>query len=135
MGLTIRTCKKNVDLTASGMFRFRNEVAKAYSKELADHYSELGQPPYAIDYKAHDAKTEELWNKYDETGRAVINFIYQSDCDGKLSPKECKLIYNLLKDIKMEKRNFSYVMRPTDWPDILEIFEDAATNRHILSWY
>lgn len=74
MGVTIATCKKSVDLTYSGMHRFRKELAKLYSKELGEHYAELEKPN--IDYDAHDKETERLWNQYDDDGKCFINFLY-----------------------------------------------------------
>ena len=29
-------------------------------------------------------------------------FLWHSDCDGKLTPKECKKIYDAMKDLKVE---------------------------------
>lgn len=34
-------------------------------------------------------------------------FLWHSDCDGKLTPKECKLIYNELKNIDIQDLEYS----------------------------
>ena len=35
-------------------------------------------------------------------------FLFHSDCDGKLTPKECRLIYNDIKDLKMDLLGHNY---------------------------
>ena len=36
-------------------------------------------------------------------------FLWHSDCDGKLTPKECKKIYDAMKDLKVEMQGHNYI--------------------------
>lgn len=135
MGITIGTSKINVDVTCSGFFRLRSKIAELYSKELGEHYAELSKRNEEIDFEAHDRKTESLWEQYDEIGKAVIHFIYQSDCGGKLTPKESRLVLNVMDFLEDDHSNYSYVMRPTFYEQIKEIFRESAQNKHVLRWY
>ncbi len=34
-------------------------------------------------------------------------FLWHSDCDGKLAPKECKKIYDVMKNLKIEMHGYN----------------------------
>lgn len=38
----------------------------------------------------------------------VIDFLYASDCNGKISYKTCRKIYNLIKDKRFDRKGFRY---------------------------
>lgn len=77
-----------------------------------------------------------------DTWNAVCNddldiFIFHSDCDGKFTPKECRRIYNAMKDLKMDMIGHNYgVMEPYNmlehWKNI---FKHCAKRRVNLYYY
>lgn len=48
----------------------------------------------------------EYWNAHCNDDVDIL--ILHSDCDGKLTPKECRRVYNAIKDIKIEVDPIGY---------------------------
>ena len=75
------------DTYHGGYIRFGNykmEVAKAFNKTLGKTYEKSYLTPNYLDI-----------------------FLWHSDCDGKLTPEECKKIYNELKKLKIKDLPYS----------------------------
>lgn len=91
------------DTYHGGYIRFANyrvKVAKAFNKAIGEIYEKT--------YKDYDYKfTEEdkkQWNEFLSDENAAMNkFLWHSDCDGKITPKECKEIYKELKNLDVEE--------------------------------
>lgn len=53
----------------------------------------------------------EWWNAHCNDDLDIL--IWHSDCDGKFTPKECRKIYNAMKDLSMDMQGHNYwVMKP-----------------------
>lgn len=78
---------------------YRRKVASSYNKRLGELYEKT--------YK-EDLTNEEIveWNKLCNDDLDI--FLWHSDCDGKFTPSECKKIYNVLKDLKIEMQGHNY---------------------------
>lgn len=81
MGLTIKIkgMKDTYDCGYHTFNMFRRALATAY---IARYY-ELSNPDLDV-------------------------FLFHSDCDGKLTPKECRGIYNAIKDLEMSMPGHNY---------------------------
>ncbi|NLD46117.1 MAG: hypothetical protein GX660_02810 [Clostridiaceae bacterium] len=105
MGVTISSKRYSCDMGYSGFNRFRQVVADKVNNEFADHYKELasidvimlGGEKRKEYFEKYDAKTIEFVNSNVITAE-VANFLYQSDCTGKIDRKQAKEIYELIKD-------------------------------------
>jgi len=87
----------------SGYFRFNNyrkEIATAYNKRLGELYQKTFKEDLAID------EIKE-WNTLCNDDLDI--FLWHSDCDGKLTPKECKKIYDVMKNLKIEMQGHNYI--------------------------
>lgn len=89
------------DTYHGGYIRFniyRKEVANAYNKRLGELYEKIFK---------EDLQPEEIeeWNTLCNDDLDI--FLWHSDCDGKLTPKECKLIYDELKNIDIQDLEYS----------------------------
>lgn len=73
---------------------YRKKVAKAYNDRIGELYAKI--------YIEDDLTNEEIkeWNEL--CNNDLDMFLWHSDCDGKFTPKECKKIYNILKDLNIE---------------------------------
>lgn len=113
MGLDIEIKGLNrEDTYHAGYMRFANyrvKVAKAFNKTIGEIY----EKPYKhYDYKFTEEDTRR-WNEFLPDENSPMNkFLWHSDCDGKFTPKECKEIYNILKDLNVEETfyNTNYTM-------------------------
>lgn len=89
------------DTYHGGYIRFnvyRKEVANAYNKRLGELYEKTFRK---------DLQPEEIeeWNLLCNDDLDI--FLWHSDCDGKLTPEECKKIYNELNKLKIKDLPYS----------------------------
>lgn len=104
MGITISSKKHSCDMGYMGFDRFRNSVAQMINDDFSNHYSLLSTPEVMFltgetrkyFFKKYNAETEEYIEQNIITVE-VANFLYQSDCNGKVDRKQAKQIYELIK--------------------------------------
>lgn len=92
------------DTYHGGYMRFasyRIEVCKAFNKTLGEIYE---KPFLTPNYEFTDYEIEQ-WNKLCNDDLDI--FLWHSDCDGKLTPEECKKIYNELKKLNVKDLPYS----------------------------
>lgn len=79
---------------------YRKNVASAYNERLGELYKKTFKD---------ELQPEEIkeWNNLCNNDLDI--FLWHSDCDGKLTPKECKKIYNAMKDLKVEMQGHNYI--------------------------
>lgn len=97
MGLKVRIKGLSDKETYNGSYsrycRYRLEIASAYNKKLGELFKQ------SI-YRNFNKEEIEEWNKLCNDDLDI--FLWHSDCDGKFTPKECKKIYNVLKNIDLK---------------------------------
>lgn len=86
-----------------------------FLKELAisAYGSEMGRIYKEVDFEGRKPTDEEieLWNKNCNDDLDLL--LFHSDCDGKFSWKECRKIYNAIKDLHMDMQGHNYgAMKP-----------------------
>ena len=79
---------------------YREKVANAYNKRLGELYEKT----FKDELQSEDVKE---WNQLCNDDLDI--FLWHSDCDGKLTPKECKKIYDVMKDLKVEMQGQNYI--------------------------
>lgn len=105
MGITISSKRHSCDMGYAGFNRFRNTVAEKTYKDFYEHYLLLSSLRAMVGFgderkkyfEIYDAKTKD----YIENGKVTVeiaNFLYQSDCSGKIDKKQALQIYKLIKD-------------------------------------
>lgn len=77
---------------------YRKDVASAYNERLGELYKKTFKD---------ELQPEEIkeWNNLCNDDLDI--FLLHSDCDGKLTPEECKKIYNELKKLKIKYLPYS----------------------------
>lgn len=144
MGITIK-CKKTgsgCDLGYMGFSRFRIRVAYLLNEEFGTHYEKL----YSSEMMCAGGKERErLLVEYDKEteclikqhklSRRIVNFLYESDCDGKCSPSACKAIYEVIKDYD-DEICYGYPGRPdcARFSTLKALFLECAEMKSYLEW-
>lgn len=117
-----------------GFHKFRNTVAEKVNDEFYKHYLELSSPEAMLSF---GSEREEYFNKYDAKTDELIeqnivtievaNFLYQSDCGGKIDRKQAKQIYELIKECD-DNVSFGYSGRSdcAKMADMKKIFSDGT---------
>ena len=135
MGLVIRAKGFEEDIYDSGyggFTHFRIAVAKAYNEEFGKLYED-----WVWCSMTHNEFPKEDSDRINELANSDLNLLLlHSDCDGKLTPKECKRIYNVTKDLKCDYPQCDYITN-TD-KNQLEVFNRALLHcwkRRVNMWF
>lgn len=108
MGLVITAKGFNEEIYDSGyggFTRFRIAVAKSYNEEFGKLYEKW---IYCCSSFTEKLSSEEI-KRMNELSNDNLDILLQhSDCDGKLTPTECKKIYSVTKDLKCDFPQYNY---------------------------
>lgn len=134
MGITISSKRHSCDMGYGGFGRFRNTVAENVNDEFYKHYLRLSTPE--VMFLMGDTR-KEFFENYDATTKEyvkrnivtveVANFLYQSDCNGKIDRKQAKQIYELIRGCD-DNIIFGYSGRKdcAKMSDLKNIFSDGT---------
>lgn len=142
MGITIRNTKgHHVHIGYGGFARLRMFVANACSKEYGAIYEKTYSSVFthsltdeqkkAFETEEEDMKKQCLKNK--ELTPKIVKFLYESDCQGRISYGACKDIIAKIKDIPCED-NFGYIMQPFDLEDFVNLLQEVYDTKGALIW-
>lgn len=148
MGVSIQAKVDGVpsfDMSYSTFARFRMKIANLCNEEFGKHLERLYKNMITWEWE----ETNESFHKWDkETKRMIkkngvpvelVDFCLQSDAEGKLKVKQCKVLYELLKDVDCDKKfgyaawDDNYKLTPNKFRDI--ILKSAIDNKKPVEWY
>lgn len=136
MGLVITAKGFEEDIYNSGyggFTRFRIAVAKAYNQEFGELYERFVEHCISFGNKMTKAEIKRM-DKLRNDNLDIL--LTHSDCDGKLTPKECKAIYEVTKNLKCDYPQCNYI---TDTgKNQLEVFNRALLHcwkRRVCMWF
>ena len=140
MGITITATnsKYDFDMGYGGFFNLRKNIALALDKDFGENYADLGTCYTKEQFAQNDRVAEMIINSkgLDKEYSDVIDFLYMSDCEGKISYKTCRKILNLIKDIDYGNKGFRYVMlMNNDYGEFKEFLQECVSHRRNLRWY
>ena len=139
MGVTVR-CKKegkSIDLSYSGFNRLRNKVAELVGNPFYDHYLELDNTEIMM---MDSDKKQKYFTNYDNETKILIekncisikvaDFLYQSDCEGKIRYGACKEILKVIGDYN-DNILYGYCGRKdcAKFSDFVSILKDCVKNK------
>lgn len=140
MGLTIRgkyDGSPSYSMSAVSFFRLRRDIAYTISDEYGEHYEKMPEACVKlIDVNDYNTQTERLVKKYHCKER-MLDFLYQSDISGKLSPFKCKALYTQIQDMNSNTL-YGYMAYPKDCMTIdkfKELLKECYKHRKYLVWY
>ena len=143
MGLTIY-CKKthrSIDLGAGGFLRLRQKVSELAGEPLASHYAKLVNAPCFMTQKASDAfysefdaVTEKLL-KEKKVDIKIVDFLLQSDVEGRIRYGACKNILKVIGDYD-DNILYGYCGRPdcAKFADFKAILQDCVRTKTDMVW-
>lgn len=141
MGINIynNSKKSSIELSGGyGMFiKIRERVANAWDKEFGRHYSTLKYCYHKEDYKRFNEKGNEILmnERFKDEDNDILDFLFASDCEGKISYKTCKKVYELIKDIIEPDLVLRYeYYSNNDWEDFKQLLQDCYKYRTCMYW-
>lgn len=118
MGLCLENKKRDMKLGYIGFGFLRQCIAYAYDNRLGELYKKM----YVNENLTQD-EYEELENL---SNNDLGILLWHSDCDGKLTSKECKKIYNVIKNIDISTQPLSTKVND-DFEQLKEMLKDGLT--------
>ena len=139
MGVTITATNSslNFDMGYGGFFNLRKNIALALDQEFGENYALLNSCHSKEDYDKNDRKSEEIINRkgLDKDHVDVIDFLYMSDGDGKISYRTCRKIYDLIKGMDFGGKCFRYAMiAHNDYEEFKEFLMECYSHRRNMVW-
>lgn len=125
-----------------GFKNLRIKVAELAGEDIGEHYKKLQEAPmFGIElirkfFEEHDAKTNELANKYNGEMDGIMHFLYSSDCKGEMGLDVCNKIYDIIKNYDNDIL-YGYRSRPdcAKFADFKKIVKDCIDTNTKLSWW
>lgn len=137
MGVSIyaNNSRYSFDCGSGGFFNLRKNIALAWDKEFGEHYAKLAG---CNDYKEHDRIANQILSdkRFKDEDADIVEFLYASDIEGKISYKTCKKIYGLIKDIDFGQKIFTYAAYSDgkDYEHFKEFLLDCSRHRRNMCW-
>lgn len=144
MGVTVR-CKKtwnSIELGYEGFNRLRNKIGELIGGEFAKHYLLLSEPRVMClmgdkrkeFYKSYNSKTMPIIEK-EKVSIKVADFLYQTDCEGKIRYGACKEILKVIGDYDDDVvYGYSGVDDSAKFSDFVSILKDCVENKCDMIW-
>ena len=129
MGICLRNKDYQMDMGYGAFFRLRRTIANLYNKEFGSLYNTLLN---CNDYSTFESKVQTVINQYN-LDEDIIDFLFQSDCEGKINYKTCRKILNICKDYETREM-FGYVYSNHSFAYFKAMLKDCVINRRNLYW-
>lgn len=142
MGVTLGNGKKSIDMGYIGFNKLRITVAEITGKEIGEHYKYLEKGVFIFDkqekkdfFEKYDKKISELEEKH-KIPHGVLDFLYQSDCEGRLKRKKIKELYEVIKNHDDDVL-YGYTGRQdcAKFKDFKQILKQCVDEKLRLEWY
>ena len=142
MGVTItaNNSKQHFDMGSGGFFNLRKNIDLALDADFGKIYSDIIHCHTQDEQKENDNAAELIINEknLDENYSDVLDFLYMSECDGKINYKTCKKIYDLLEPhmSELKSKSFRYAAYAGhDYEDFIIFLKDCVSHRRNMTWY
>lgn len=137
MGVTIGNKEKSIDMGYGGFYNLRKTIAGLLSEEFRNLYEEWTSMNGSINDEEGNRLLDNLYKRgiLTDDDDIIIDFLFASDCGGKLSAKGCKRLWKLIKDYD-DNIVYGYIGRPDRamFKDFKEIIKTSAENKWVVKW-
>lgn len=134
--LTSRKSDYSFDMGYGGFHDLRASIASAWDKELGEAYDNMTMAilnPSEYNERINRIITNDRFKDEDED---ILDFLFQSDSNGKCGYKTCRKLYNLIKDIDFEGKIFIYSAYSDgkDYEYLKLFLKECYQKRRIMIW-
>ena len=137
MGLTLRNNVKDCHIELDGGYSIlrtiRIEVAKQYDEELGKYYQLFYDES---DKQKYINKLNNLLknDRFKDEDNDLLDFLFASDCEGKIGYKTCKKVYDLIKNSTNNCCLRYIIYSKNDWDDLRELLLSCYKHKANLYW-
>lgn len=141
MGVAIESKHHTIHLGYGGFNSLRTKVAELVGTEIYEHYKNVTKGMFLSAeeskkfYSEYNQKTSEIEEKC-KIPKAIMDFLYQPDCDGYLTYRDCKQLWKIIEDYDDDVK-YGYYGRDdcTMFKDFKSVIQDCVDNKCRLVWY
>lgn len=142
MGITIWSKNCEADCGYGGFKNLRQKVADLTSPEIGTFYRKLDDaPPFGPErkkfFEQYDKDLQALNNKLKKEPKKlrILDFLYQSDGEGKADVWTCRALWEVIKDYD-DNYCYGYAGRPDRmmWSDFKKIIQDCVETKTPMHW-
>lgn len=142
MGITIWSKNREADCGCGGFRNLRQKVADLTSPEIGAFYRKLDDAPFfgprrTEFFEQYDKDLHVLNDKLKKEPKKlrILDFLYQSDCEGKADVWTCRAIWEVIKDYD-DDYCYGYAGRPDCmmWSDFKKIIQDCIETKTPMQW-
>ena len=129
--------KYEFNMGYGNFFILRKNIASALDGEFGKLYAQIIDCRTKSQREDNDRAIELIINRknLDEKYKDILDFLYMSDCDGKISHKTCKQIYEIIKDIDFENQIFQYSsIAKNDYEEFKKFLLECYSKRRLMQW-
>lgn len=135
--LTSRKSSYSFDMGYGGFYSLRTNICKAFDNELGTYYRDVALAlanPEEYNRRINMVLKDKRFKKEDAD---ILDFLFESDCEGKCSYKTAKKIYGLIKDIDFGKKIFTYAAYSDgkDYENLKVFLKECYQKRRTVIWY
>lgn len=141
MGVTIKCERtgKSYDMGCGGFCNLRKKVAELANAKFSELYEELTRTLFLREkefYDEWDRKLDQLLKTEKGLSSGIVDFCLQSDIEGKINHRTCRLIYNVVKDYD-DNIIYGYAAHPDAFRfrDFKGLLEDCIRTKSPLFWF
>lgn len=138
MGVTIYAngVNRSFDCGYIGFAHLRDRIVEVYDKDLYNIYSDrimcLSRP------SGWEAAINAViaTKQFPDEDEDILDFFFASDCEGHISHRTCKKIYDLIKDVDFDGKTFTYATRSDgrDYEHFKEFLCECYRKRTCMRW-
>lgn len=141
--LTANNSKYSFNMSYGSFHNLRRNIATAIDPEFGELYHKQLAALYVTDSLEAENEIVKLLadeERFPDTLQPIINFLYESDCEGSVDYRTCKAIYDLIKDVDFEDKNFQYVsyrvgQSISDYEKFKEFLRECYRYHRHMRWY
>lgn len=141
MAVKIESKNYHINLGFGGLRLLRLKVAELTEPDIFQHYKNLEKSVmlYSAErekfFDDYNKKIAELDEKYEGKYADILDFLYETDCGGKMDPAHCKSIYGIIKDYN-DEIPYGYVGRPdcAKFADFKQLVKDCVDTDTAMEW-
>ncbi len=138
IGITIRNKQHSYDLSYSGFYRLRRDIAYLINKEFGILYEEWTSLVSPIsDTEGNDRLSKMFENGVlTENDAPVIEFLFMPDTEGKIPVPMCRRIRNLIKDLRLYGK-YGYIGQGDCFcfAHFQKLVDESVKNRWVIRWW
>ena len=136
ISLTANNSKYDFSMGYGGFRNLRVNIAKAYDPDFGEHYANLIHCYTVKQFEEHDKVANLMISKFPEEDEDIFDFLYQSDCEGRINYRTCGKIYNLIKDKDFTNMIFMYstLSDGKDYEHLKAFLKECYSHRRNAYW-